>query len=240
MKDFICTCLLANFKHRVAENKRKAHEKELAEWKRTNAAKVTTLNSVPVSFELKSQNSRHRLTDLVASMAVDDSQVNTHRVLFPRLSDGRIELADYVMALALTDDGSIPTNQPSPLFTSPMQFQESRASHIPTGFDPNRVTVADARSSIAALFTATPPSNWRDDRAANLAREVGEKIRETEASITIPPNPDFANPGTDSLDKIRRVVPEEDNARVSLEALGEKIKELDSKLKGLDATDHGY
>ncbi|KAJ7100539.1 hypothetical protein C8R44DRAFT_747575 [Mycena epipterygia] len=39
----------------------------------------------------------------------------------------------------------------------------------------------------------------------------------------------------DSLDKIRRVVPEEDNARVSLEALSEKIKELDSKLKGLDA-----
>ncbi|KAF8162226.1 hypothetical protein K438DRAFT_1776106 [Mycena galopus ATCC 62051] len=65
------------------------------------------------------------------------------------------ELADFVTALTITNEGPSPASQPSKLFTSHEEFQTGRNRHIPAGFTPAAVTVAEATRSIAAVYAAS-------------------------------------------------------------------------------------
>ncbi|KAJ6609668.1 hypothetical protein B0H10DRAFT_2193742 [Mycena sp. CBHHK59/15] len=164
------------------------------------------------------------------------------------------ELFDELQRVKLMVTGGDLANQPSKLFTSREEFQQSRTSHIPTGFDSNGITVADATSSISALFTASPPSNARDERANGLANATLQLIRDAEVSLAISPEYDETDPAAvaemheklnaatavffnckHTLDRIRRNVPEMAGARAALGDLDTKIREIEERMKGLDA-----
>lgn len=119
------------------------------------------------------------------------------------------ELADFVTALTITDEGPSPASQPSKLFTSREEFQTGRNRHIPAGFTPAAVTVAEATRSIAAVYAAsvstsapmpaaptpvsapprpTPPpsTDWRRTREQKLAAATRDKIRTAAKDLDIP------------------------------------------------------
>ncbi|KAJ7916785.1 hypothetical protein B0H13DRAFT_2323076 [Mycena leptocephala] len=180
------------------------------------------------------------LTDLLASLKFGESN--------------EIEqLADFVTGLTIVDNGPDLANQPSKLFTPREEFQQSRTSHIPTGFDPTGITAADATSSISALFTASPPSNAHDERVTGLANATLQLIRDAEASLAISLEYDETDPTAvaemheklnaatavffnckHTLDKIRRNVPEMAGARAALGDLDMKIREIEERMKGLE------
>ncbi|KAF8172377.1 hypothetical protein K438DRAFT_1772736 [Mycena galopus ATCC 62051] len=225
-KQYTCDCELRPHAHRVFIEDRADHENLLA----LLLAQHTAYNNAAASTS--------QVLDTVGATELNDY-------------DGLERLADYVTALTLTDEGPIPANQPSKFFTSRTEFQENHAD-IPS-FDTSAVTAVEAMSSISAIFEPTP-SNWRDDRAAELTSQIGKQIREAEETLAIPAQYDDANPAAvaemheklnaaartffnckASLDGIQRIVANSADARAALEGLYEKIQSVETELKMLDA-----
>lgn len=164
------------------------------------------------------------------------------------------ELVDLVAALTVTDEGPMLGNQPSKLFTSREQFQQGRAAHNPTEFNPDGVTIAAATSSISALLTAPRPTprprqNWRKDRDTKLAASVLGKIREAEVRLVVPLDYQEENPEavaqmrknldvasqilkacTGSLDLIKKDIPEKSDALDALKVLNMRIAFIGASL----------
>jgi hypothetical protein len=65
-------------------------------------------------------------------------------------------LADLITAVTLTDDGPNVAEQPSKLFTSRGEFQQSRAARYAT--DPYHIPISEVEHSVHTLLNNLPPS----------------------------------------------------------------------------------
>ncbi|KAJ7732907.1 hypothetical protein DFH07DRAFT_780751 [Mycena maculata] len=90
-------------------------------------------------------------------------------------SDNDANLADWMTALVLTDDGPDPYHQPSKLFSERSEVQEMHAPQIPDEFHP--ISVPEATRSITSLVANQKPVPHRNTKGQTILLKIREDVR---------------------------------------------------------------
>jgi hypothetical protein len=100
----------------------------------------------------------------------------------PALASQSVDkLADLITGITLTDNGPDVHGQPSKLFSSRGNFQDSRAADIPISFNP--IPLAEAQHSFEALLGSAKPGIRSVERNEDLLTEIRTLVRTTRQSL---------------------------------------------------------
>ncbi|KAF8179799.1 hypothetical protein K438DRAFT_1768823 [Mycena galopus ATCC 62051] len=169
-KTYECGCDLRPGVHLVPVSQKIQHEKEGKLEVNDARTPVNSLASQLGTLTLSAERSTDPLLGAFDKLSLEDAT----------------SVADMTTALALTDDGPNPAEQPSKFFTSRASFQKSRAPHHPTSFTP--VPITEASRSIHAILADSPSRKRVDkcqERSLNVLAEIKKLVEIARSDLKV-------------------------------------------------------
>ncbi|KAJ7175074.1 hypothetical protein C8R43DRAFT_943346 [Mycena crocata] len=217
IKYYECKCELKNLPHRVPVAEKRIHEDLLREHQNA-AAPTPAMDSDP-------------LADAMQNMELEDAEIPDDLVELTEIIQAA--LGDLAAALTITDSGPDITSQPSKLWTSRSQFQDSRAPQNPTSLNP--IPISEAFNSIHAISHTQPKKSvWRE-RAQNVMAVVAGNVERSISTLEAVATAHFDVTNADHVAEMREKVDEAAIVALSAAKSLERLKECPEKVAVADS-----
>ncbi|KAJ7162690.1 hypothetical protein C8R43DRAFT_947177 [Mycena crocata] len=208
---------LLNLPHRVPVAEKRIHEDLLREHQNA-AAPTPAVDS-------------DRLADAMQNMELEDAEIPDDLVELTEIIQAA--LGDLAAALTITDSGPDIPSQPSKLWTSRSQFQDSRAPQNPTSLNP--IPISEAFNSIHAISHTQPKKSvWRE-HAQNVMAVVAGNVERSISTLEAVATAHFDVTNADHVAEMREKVDEAAIVALSAAKSLERLKECPEKAAVADS-----